>query len=215
MKKVVCAKDVEDLVVQGKSTLYVDANTILTPSAKDAAKLADVEIVVGAPQQRACEHDSTPASSCDGAISSDLIYSALKAMYERGMLDAFLKDLTRKGFTSEAVGGGKIVRGNSIEMEPFETGTAGAKACSQEVIGKGDGRIHSGFFEIDHSRFEQDFACEANCHLLEGTVNITINGQTVKAETGDVFYIPAGAKVVWDAAGKARLFYSRFPQSKG
>ncbi|SIO12557.1 cupin domain-containing protein [Halodesulfovibrio marinisediminis] len=214
MKKVVCAKDVETLIEQGKKTLYVDSNTILTPSAKDAAKLAEIEIFEGAPRQSACESVSAPVS-CEGAISSDLIYSALKAMYERGMLDTFLKELTRKGLCSEAVGGGKIVRGKSVEMEPFDTGASGAKACSREVIGEGDGRIHSGFFEIDHSRFEQDFACEANCHLLEGTLNLTINGQTVAVETGDVFYIPAGSKVVWDAAGKARLFYSRFPQSKG
>ncbi|WP_290920733.1 cupin domain-containing protein [Halodesulfovibrio sp.] len=214
MKKVVCAKDVEALIEQGKSILHVDSNTILTPSAKDAAKLAEIEIVEGAPRQSACEAVSSP-SSCDGGISSELIYSALKAMYEQGMLDTFLKSLTRKGFLSEAVGGGKLVRGKSVEMEPFETGTAGARACSQEVIGKEDGRIQSGFFEIHHSSFEQDFACEANCHLLEGTLKLTINGQTVAVETGDVFYIPAGSKVVWDAEGKAKLFYSRFSQAKG
>ncbi|MCT4535113.1 cupin domain-containing protein [Halodesulfovibrio sp.] len=213
MKKVICAKDVETLIEQGKSTLYIDANTILTPSAKDAAKLAEIEIVEGAPPQAPCAAPAAP--SCDGAISSDLIYAALKALYERGMLDEFLKDIVSKGYVSQAVGGGKIVRGNSVKMEPFETGTPGATACSQEVIGKNDGQIHSGFFEIDQSRFEQDFACEANFHLLEGALNITINGQTVSAEAGDVFCVPAGAKVIWEATNHARLFYSRFPQSKG
>ena len=38
MKKLICVKDVEDVKKQGLKVFYIDSNTIITPSAKDAAR---------------------------------------------------------------------------------------------------------------------------------------------------------------------------------
>ena len=204
MKVVICAKDIEELKQQGQKTLYIDDNTLLTPSAKDAAKLAEIEIA----QKPACP---AVADSPQGSgISSELIYNALKALHAKGLLDEFLKDFEAKAFIAEACGGGKIVRGDSVKMETFDTGTPAAHASSQEVIDEDDSRIQSGFFTIDQSRFEQKFACEANFHLLEGSLNITINGEQAAVTPGDVLYIPTGANVVWDTSEAVRMFYSRY-----
>lgn len=208
MKRVVCAEEVEKLVLQNQSTFYIDDNTILTPSAQDAAALAGIEICCGAPEP--CEPQ---APSTDNAISCDLIYAALKALHEKGLLTEFLKDFEQK-FTAIKCGGGKVVRGDSIKMEPVQTcrnqSVTTGEVSSQEVIGKEDGRINSGFFKITQSRYEQTFACEATCCLIEGTLTAIINGEYATVYAGDVMHIPAGADVVWETSGTARLFYSRF-----
>ena len=36
MKKLICAKEVEALEKQGQKVMYIDDNTLITPSAKDA-----------------------------------------------------------------------------------------------------------------------------------------------------------------------------------
>ena len=38
MKKLVCAKDIEALGARGETVCYVDGDTIVTPSARDAAE---------------------------------------------------------------------------------------------------------------------------------------------------------------------------------
>ena len=38
MKKLVCARDIEECGKQGKTEYCVDSDTIITPSAKDAAE---------------------------------------------------------------------------------------------------------------------------------------------------------------------------------
>ena len=37
MKKLICAKEVEALAQKGEKVMYIDADTLITPSAKDAA----------------------------------------------------------------------------------------------------------------------------------------------------------------------------------
>jgi len=39
MKKLICAKDVENLDKQGKKVFYIDKDTIITAAAEDAAKI--------------------------------------------------------------------------------------------------------------------------------------------------------------------------------
>ena len=49
MKKLICAKEVETLQKQGKTIFYIDCDTIVTPSAKDAAKAAGIKFSTESP----------------------------------------------------------------------------------------------------------------------------------------------------------------------
>lgn len=95
MKRVICAEDIEKLAKQGQKTLCIDANAILTPSAKDAVRAAGMEISEGksacesapcetaacetvSPEAAASEAASCEVTSVEDEISGDLVYSALK-----------------------------------------------------------------------------------------------------------------------------------------
>ena len=54
MKRLICAKEVEACAQQGQKVMYIDADTLITPSAKDAAAAADIEFKVGEPQAECC-----------------------------------------------------------------------------------------------------------------------------------------------------------------
>ena len=54
MKRLICAKEVEACAQQGHKVMYIDADTLITPSAKDAAAVADIEFKVGEPQAECC-----------------------------------------------------------------------------------------------------------------------------------------------------------------
>lgn len=92
MKKLICAEDIEALIKQGETTLCIEMGTILTPSAKDAAKAAKLAIQVG---QAGCA--TTPCESHCGndEVSSELIYSALQVVQSKGLLDEFCAELNK------------------------------------------------------------------------------------------------------------------------
>lgn len=225
MKKLICADDIEKLVTQGEKTLCVAPGMILTPSAKDAARTAGLELCEGkteaeciACKAKASESEAETARVCDTPasdddISSDTIYAALKSMMNKGLLKGIVSDdAPAAPYCAESQGGVKYVRGTSVTMETLDTGTPDAKACFREVIGEGDGsHVGAGFLEIDASRFEWVMeGYEEIDYVIEGTLTVRIDDRTFTATAGDVFFVPSGAKVVWGSPDKARVFFATY-----
>ena len=72
MKTLICAKDVEVAQSQGKKVIYIDSNTIITPSAQDIAKACEIEFS----QKIVSETKSSGiAKACDGMLDSEMIYN--------------------------------------------------------------------------------------------------------------------------------------------
>ncbi len=65
MKKLICAKDMEEFISEGKTKFYVASDMIITPSAKDVAKLNGIEFTTEAP---VCEVQATATSFAEGVI---------------------------------------------------------------------------------------------------------------------------------------------------
>ena len=74
MKRLICAKEVEACAQQGHKVMYIDADTLITPSAKDAAAVADIEFKVGEPQAECCS--AQPCEVCLLYTSSTLVRQA-------------------------------------------------------------------------------------------------------------------------------------------
>ena len=75
MKKLICAKDVESCVQKGEAILYIDSNTLITPSARDAAAQANIEFREGCCP--AADNSCGAAETSSAATSdNDIIYKA-------------------------------------------------------------------------------------------------------------------------------------------
>ena len=65
MKKLICAKDVEHAVAAGEHVIYVDASTIITPSARDVAANAGISFSEGcAPTATTAADSAERRSDC-------------------------------------------------------------------------------------------------------------------------------------------------------
>jgi len=210
MKKLICAEDIELLAKQGQKNFCIEPGAILTPSAKDAAKAAGIEI---------CEKDlknqalSSETCTPDEQVSSDLIYGTLKSMLDKGLLNTIPCGSDESYSSDSDKSGLKLVYGESVNLDSLDTGTPGTKAFYREVIGSGDGcHMGAGFLEIDSSTFEWELSgYEELDYVIEGTLTVSVNGKPYTAHKGDVFFIPSGSKVVWSSPDKARMFYATFP----
>ena len=206
MKQLVCAKDVETLKEEGKTELYIDEDAIVTPSARDAADSLGVTFSY----KKGCGGGNAPSGSQD--IDSNQIYMVLKALLDKGLLDKGLLDGGFQPYDSQSHPNGlKVVRGNSVKMDVFDTGNPKATAYFQEWGGKDESHISAGFLVIDHSGFEWELTYEEIDYVIEGTLTVTIDGKTYTAHAGDVLFVPSGSKVIWGSPDKARIFYATYP----
>lgn len=218
MKKLICAKDVEELNKQGKKVFPIDCKTIITPSAKDAAKLYGIkfsdnpacceETLVGS----ACEKISEVAANCGTGIDSNMIFNVLKTLVDQGMLKGLLENVPSLPYNYEKGPNGlKVVRGNTVKMDYFDTGIPSNKVYYQELISKEDASMSAGFLTIEESKFDWELCYEEIDYVIEGTLTLTIDGKTYTAYPGDVLFVPSGSKVVWGSPDKAKLFYVTYP----
>lgn len=220
MKELICAEDIEVAQKQGQKVLYIDCDTIVTPLAKDAAKIYEIEISTK-PQdynlKNSCEMKSTESLSkgSEGEIDSDMIYKVFKAMMDKGLLNEILDLFSDKPYVEESdCGGLKVVRGNSVKFDAFDTGNPNDKVFYQNLINKDDSSISAGFLTIDDSSFNRNLTYEEIDYVIEGTLTIMINGKSFTAYSGDVIYVPSGSKVVWSSPDKVKLFYITYPSDK-
>lgn len=204
MKKLVCAKEIEECQKLGKKEYCVDDNTIITPSAKDAADAYGIRFV-----SEPCQPCKPEASAdCLGGLEhmdTAQLFQLLKSILEKGGVPA-------KPFQEERHSNGlKVVRGKTVKMDVFETGNPDATAYFQELVSKDESKISAGFLIIEHSNFEWELTYEEIDYVIEGTLTVTVDGITYTAHAGDVLFVPSGTKVVWGSPDKARVFYATYP----
>lgn len=213
MKKLICAKDVEALILKGEKTLYVDGSEIITPSAQDLAKNNGIVFTAAAPAPKVQDLGVSKTPSIDN-IDSEMLLNFFRKMMDKGLLEEMLQCLKQKNLPFEAEcdpNGLKVVRGNTVKMDVFDTGNPNAKAYFQELVSKKESKMSAGFLVIENSKFDWELTYEEIDYVIEGTLTVEINGKTYTAYPGDVLFVPSGSKVVWGSPDKARVFYTTYP----
>ncbi len=204
MKKLVCARDIEECSKQGKTEYCVDGDTIITPSAKDAAEACGIRFT-----DRISQPEAVCANAFAGMDKMDAagLCQLLKTILEQGGLQA-----PSKPYEEERHGNGlKVVRGRTVKMDVFDTGNPEATAYFQELVSKDESHISAGFLIIENSKFDWELTYEEIDYVIEGTLTITIDGKTYTAHAGDVLFVPSNSKVVWGSPDRARVFYATYP----
>lgn len=212
MKKLICAKDMEEFIAEGKTKFYVAGDMIITPSAKDIAKASGIEFTKEEPVI-SCSKDINAKLSGDN-LDTETILKVFKTMMDKGLLQEMLQCLKGNNLPYEAEcapNGLKVVRGSSVKMDIFDTGNPEAKAYYQELVSKEESKMSAGFLTIENSRFDWELTYEEIDYVIEGTLTVEIDGKTFTAYPGDVLFVPSGSKVVWGSPDKAKIFYTTYP----
>lgn len=215
MKKLICAKDVEAVQKQGQTVMCIDEDTLITPSARDAA--GNYGITFSTEAAPCCTAE--PAQACNTAapaagsgIDSDLIYKALTALVEKGMLGNLASaagiDLpyVSESDPHKCV---KLVRSSTAKWEPLDTGNPSDKVFYNELIGADDGSsMNAGFMTIENSNFPWDVACEEIYYVVEGTLTVECDGRVFTANPGDCLFFQNGSKLTFGSPNYVKVFYA-------
>ena len=129
------------------------------------------------------------------------------------LLDAKATAAVDKGSSERVVdpSGVIVVRGGSVRMGSFTDG--GTHVGLTEVVSGADRSPMSAGF-MSWSR-DDSFAWSLDYDevdlVLEGTLEIRIDGRVVSGSAGDVFYIPKSSRIVFGTPDRVRLFYVTYP----
>lgn len=194
MKKLICAADVRQSYEKGTKKIGVDQKTIVTPSARD---LADELGVIF--DETAC------LQLTEESISKNQLVELLKQLLSGDVIQKqpYLADKHANGL--------KVVHGSSVRMDHLDTGNAANKVTSQEILSGNEAHLSAGFLDIDHCSFGWKLTYEEIDYVIEGTLQITIDGKTYTAKAGDMVFVPNGSDVTWQSPDRAKMFYATYP----
>ena len=224
MKTLLTEKSIRYIIAQGGRSVCIDENTIVTPAARDVIKFEGLEVVdhaaVPTPAVTCSASVPAPAPASAGgeALSTEMIYNALKKMTEQGLLngcfDTLMSSADAAPYTAETANGFKLVRGGGIKMEvlELENPADNGKVQYQELIGADvNSSMNAGFMTVDRCTFNWDVEPQEIYYVVEGNMTVTVDGVPHTAYPGDCLFIQKGSKVVFSSGNtKAKVFYCTY-----
>lgn len=106
-----------------------------------------------------------------------------------------------------------VVRGRSVKLGAFEgAGPDKNIGLTDLVTGRDGSPMTAGIMSW---RREDSFPWSLDYDevdlVLEGVLEIEIDGRKLRGEPGDVFYIPKGSRIVFGTQSHTRVFYVTYP----
>ena len=72
-------------------------------------------------------------------------------------------------------------------------------------------RLGCGIMEVDRCGFDWTLKYDEVDYVIDGTLELIIGGNTMRAGAGQVLYIPKNTPLRFSAPGKVRFFYVVYP----
>ncbi len=186
MRKLVTAADVRIWLDSKEKTVYLEAGTIITPAARDAARDYGIEIVEGA---AACapsaDEPARPESKdFDPAMIARVVEEVIAAM---GFAKPPAYETDPSGF--------RLARG------------IGKGAVRSVFDGAGSPRLSAGLLQAAAIPQVREVKGGEIHYVLSGTVRYAVKDREYISRAGDAAFLPAGASISLTGVETARIFY--------
>ena len=204
MKKLITVTDVKKAAEERKSTLYIEPGTIITPAAKDSANELNIRMIEETEHtQQAREISPVISTAWKADVTPELVAKIVKqvmASLPGSMQPEMIKESDPSGL--------RLVKGNTVIYEKFNTRKPNDKVGIKEILSKRESpHMKTGFMTFEKTNFSRDLEFEEINYIIEGTLEMTLNGRTYHGEAGDVFFLPKDTNVTFSSPDKVAFFF--------
>lgn len=126
------------------------------------------------------------------------------------VVEETLKSKSKQEFVKETDKSGIIkVETKTVKCEPF--GGAEGVALTDILSLDEAPRMGAGVMELDHTSFEWTLTYDEYDYVIDGILEIEIDGRVVTGKAGDIIYIPKGSHIHFQTPETARYAYFVYP----
>lgn len=98
------------------------------------------------------------------------------------------------------------------ESHRMDTGRAGDRVYTRDLFTLQESpRLGAGIMEMTDTTFPWTLNYDEMDYVVEGRLDILINGDKISAGPGELVYIPKGSAIQFSVAGHARFLYFVYP----
>jgi len=181
--------ELKNLAADGQKELFLEPGTIITPAAKDEAKQRGIVFRTGVPSGPGPNQPQAQEQNClDPKLVERIVQEVLAA----------LPEFRPRQQSKEIDPSGLVL----VRKDCSNGGQVGEILSSSESPS-----LSSGFITLEGESLKKNSACDEVNFLLEGSLNLLVNGRNYQVKAGDVFYIPKDTSLVLSAQQRARFFF--------
>jgi len=137
-------------------------------------------------------------------ISEKLIREITEMVLREAMMEGSAVGFEKHVDPSGIIG----IRTSTVECEPFEQD--GVKLKDIITLEEAP-RMGAGIMELDHTSFAWTLTYDEYDLVLEGNLEIEIDGRVICGGPGDIIYIPKGSSIHFRTSEKTRYAYFVYP----
>jgi ethanolamine utilization protein EutQ len=184
VKSLITINSLEDSISDGKSSIYIDKNTIITPAALDMIKEKSIRIERG---QDILKNDE------DIDPDYNLIYKIVKKM------------LSENNCIKKEDNSGIIHINSPVNLEPTYKNK---NVYIKDILNSREtSSMCAGFMFIENTKYAMKIKNDEIEYIAEGEGEIVTKDGTNSAKKGDTVYIPKNCEISWDVKEKIKIFY--------
>ncbi len=101
------------------------------------------------------------------------------------------------------------IRAKQVKCEPFND--AKGVYLKDIVTLEEAPRIGAGIMELDHTSFEWTLTYDEYDYVIDGQLDIEIDGRVITGHPGDIIYIPKNSHIHFETPTTARYAYFVYP----
>ncbi|MBS6195938.1 MAG: ethanolamine utilization protein EutQ [Clostridiales bacterium] len=137
-------------------------------------------------------------------VSEELIREIVKKVLEESV-----KKEAKEDFVKEKDPSGIIkIQTDTVKCEPFQQKGV---ALKDVVTLEEAPRMGCGIMELDHTSFEWTLTYDEYDMVIDGVLEIEIDGRVVSAKAGEIIYIPKNSHIHFQTPSTARYAYFVYP----
>lgn len=104
------------------------------------------------------------------------------------------------------------VKTSTVKPEKFDTGKDGDKVYLKDVMSVEESpRLGCGIMEMEESAFDWTLKYDEVDYVIDGTLEIIIDGRKVVGNKGDIIFIPKNSTIQFSVPEFARFMYVVYP----
>lgn len=184
MKSLITINSLQESISDGKNTVYIDKDAIITPAALDMIKEKSIRIESGQDILKNNE-DINP--------DYNLIYKIVK------------KVLSENNCIKRENNSGIIHIDSPINLEPTYKNN---NVYVKDILNSREtSSMCAGFMIIESTKYDMKIKNDEIEYIAEGEGEIVTKDGTYIAKKGDTVYIPKNSEISWETKVKIKIFY--------
>lgn len=139
---------------------------------------------------------------------------------DKSTIEAIIRDVLREEMGKESGGLKRQIDPSGIigidpagvRLDKFPFPIESDKVWLRDLLSLEESpRLGCGVMEMDHTEFEWTLSYDEVNTVIEGTLDILVEGRRVRATAGQVIFIPKNTKIKFSTPDKARWMYVCYP----